>query len=169
MLRDRTGACAVTSNRMHERASALPAGPPVRRRGQNVLEVIPPLGRKGREGFGCTREFWLPCERCKSLPGHCEFLQQGRRAVTVVAGLAGKGGEPVANITKPHAVGVMHRSAAVDRKAVAVDPDHVDIAGPLRDPLSQYARALIDHREQQTFDDLVLAEDAACDAALRRR
>src|SRR5262249_14071498 len=63
----------------------------------------------------------------------------------------------------------MHRSAAMDREAVAVDPDHVDIAGPLRDPLPQDARALIDHREQQTFDDLVLAEDAACDAALRRR
>ena len=57
----------------------------------------------------------------------------------------------------------------MDREAVAIDPDHVDVAGPLRDTLAENARAFVDHREQQAFDDLVLADGAACDAALRRR
>src|SRR6266404_2742825 len=107
-------------------------------------------------------------QRLKSIPGGGELFQQRRGAVAVVAGGMREGREPVPNIPKPDAVGVMHRPAAIDREAVAVDPDHVDIAGALCDALVQNTGALIDHREQQTFDHRVLAECAARDAALRR-
>src|SRR5262245_66579511 len=70
---------------------------------------------------------------------------------------------------KSDAVGIMHRPAAIDREAVAIDPDHVDIARPPRDSLTQDAGALVDHREQQAFDHRILAERAARNAALRRR
>src|SRR5258708_5829706 len=110
----------------------------------------------------------LRMRRRKSLPDGGQFFRQRRGAVAVVAGGVGEGRGPVANVPKPYAVGVMHGPAAIDREAVAVDPDHVDIAGALCDALLQDAGALVDHREQQTLDHRVLAERAACNAALRR-
>src|SRR5260370_32974713 len=118
--------------------------------------------------YDSTSSRTLRTQRRKSSPGGGQFFHQRRGAVAVVAGGVGEGREPVANIPKPYAVGVMHRPAAIDREAVAVDPDHVDIAGALGDALAQNAGALIDHWEQQTFDHRVLAECAARNAALPR-
>ena len=49
---------------------------------------------------------------------------------------------------RPDLVGVEHRAAAPDRPAVAVDPDHVDVAGAGGDTLVEDARALVDHRDR---------------------
>src|SRR5215467_16273793 len=65
---------------------------------------------------------------------------------------------------KPDRVGVMHRPAAPRRKPVAIDPDHIDIAGGVRDAFIENARALVDHREQQTFDDVLWLECMPGDA-----
>src|SRR6266849_3248680 len=77
--------------------------------------------------------------------------------------------EPVANMRKPHVVGIMHRASAVDRESVAVVPDHVDVAGPSGNALTQDAGALVDHREQQALHDLILADGPTRDTALLLR
>ena len=58
----------------------------------------------------------------------------------------------------------MHRAAAVDRPAVAVDPDDVDVGRPDRDALLQNLRALVDHRVEAALEDLVAADLALVDA-----
>src|SRR4029434_6169859 len=54
------------------------------------------------------------------------------------------------------------------RPAVAIDPDHVDVAGPDRDLLFEDLGALVDHRIEQAGQALVLADLAAGDALLAR-
>src|SRR5262249_339701 len=71
--------------------------------------------------------------------------------------------EPIADAGKPDGVRIVHRSATPDRKAVAVDPDHVDIARVQRDPLLEDARAFVDHRVDQPLDDLLPADRAPLD------
>src|SRR5262249_60529241 len=77
--------------------------------------------------------------------------------------------EPVADDAEPDLVGVEHRAAVPDRPAVAVDPDHVDVAGPCRDALFEDARTLVDHRENQPLDDLRFVDRPARDAVPGRR
>ncbi len=52
----------------------------------------------------------------------------------------------------------MHGTAAPGGEAVAVDPDHVDVARALGDAFAENARAFVDHRVEHPFDDLVLAD-----------
>src|SRR5215469_16431085 len=56
------------------------------------------------------------------------------------------------------AVGVVHRSAAPYRPAIAVNPDHVDVARAAGDTLIEDPRPFIDHRQDHALDDLFLAD-----------
>src|SRR4051794_7216937 len=90
--------------------------------------------------------------------------QQRRRLERLVVRAGRIGGEAVAQIGKPDLVGIEHRPAAPDRPAIAVDPDHVDVARPVGDALLEDARALVDHREDQALEDLLFVDRAALDA-----
>src|SRR3954468_15569303 len=90
--------------------------------------------------------------------------QQRRRLERLVVRAGRISGEAVAQVGKPDLVGVKHRSAAPDRPAIAVDPDHVDVARPVGDALLEDARALVDHREDQALEDLLFVDRAALDA-----
>src|SRR5262249_59056446 len=72
-----------------------------------------------------------------------EPVEQRRRLMPRVAAFACEPSEPIADAGKPDGVRIVHRSATPDRKAVAVDPDHVDIARVQRDPLLEDARAFV--------------------------
>src|SRR4051812_30688375 len=72
--------------------------------------------------------------------------------------------QAIDDLLKTDAVGPEHRSAAVDWPAVAVDPDHVDIRGALRNALFQDLRALVDHRVERPLDDLLVADLPTFDA-----
>src|SRR5262249_8219416 len=76
----------------------------------------------------------------------------------LIAGALREGGESIANLTEPDLVGVEHRAAAPHRPAVAVDPDHVDVAGPIGEALLEDARALVDHRIDHALEDLLLVD-----------
>src|SRR6266550_3288303 len=58
-------------------------------------------------------------------------------------------------------IGIEHRAAAIDRPAIAIEPDHVDIARTRGDALFQYPRALVDHRIHHALEDFLVADDAA--------
>src|SRR4051812_22453224 len=57
-----------------------------------------------------------------------KLVQQSGRLVAPVAAVRRELLQPVADLGEPDAVGPVHRAAAPGRKAVAVEPDHVDIA-----------------------------------------
>src|SRR5215213_4166801 len=85
--------------------------------------------------------------------------------------LAGARGELLQPLDDPPGadlVGVEHRAAAPGRPAVAVEPDHVDVAGPGSDALVENARALVDHRVDQALDDLLPRDQPARHAEARR-
>src|SRR5580698_7041023 len=58
-------------------------------------------------------------------------------------------------------IGIEHWTAAIDRPAIAIEPDHIDIARPRRDFLLEDPRAFIDHRIHHALENLVVADDAA--------
>src|SRR5690606_39773994 len=62
--------------------------------------------------------------------------------------------------------GVEHRTAPVDRPAVTVDPDDVDVRGPDRDAFLEDLGALVDHREDAALEDLLLGDLARLLAGL---
>ena len=72
--------------------------------------------------------------------------EQRRGLQRRIAGLLGVEREPLGDVLEADAVGVVHRAAAIDRPAVAVDPHHIDVACPLRLALFQDQRAFVDHR-----------------------
>src|SRR6185503_11797225 len=65
-------------------------------------------------------------------------------------------------------VGPPHRAAAIDRPAVAVDPDHVDVERALGHAFFQDLGALVDHRIEAALEDLLVRDGAAGDAELLR-
>src|SRR5476651_1124027 len=67
-----------------------------------------------------------------------------------------------------HVVGPPHRAAAIDRPAVAVDPDDVDVERALGHLLLEDLGALVHHREQAALHDLLVGDGAAGDAELLR-
>src|SRR5579859_7275331 len=62
------------------------------------------------------------------------------------------------HLVRADLVAVVHRAAAVDRPAVAVDPDHIDVGGADRLALFEDLRALVDHRIDAAFEDLLVAD-----------
>src|SRR5580692_414421 len=65
-------------------------------------------------------------------------------------------------------VGVIHRTTAPYRPAIAMHPDYVEIAGPARDTFIEDARAFVDHRQDHALDDFLLTDRPAVDAEPRR-
>src|SRR6266511_2840597 len=65
-------------------------------------------------------------------------------------------------------VGPEHRATPVDRPAVAIHPDHVDVARPQGDLLLDDVGALVHHRVEQALEDLLVEDGAARDAELGR-
>ncbi len=65
------------------------------------------------------------------------------------------------HLAKPLALGPEHRAAAIDRVAIAVDIDDVDVRGAQRDALVEDLGALVDQRQHGAVDDLVGADPAA--------
>ena len=82
----------------------------------------------------------------------------------LIVGLVCPNCETVADCLQANIVGIMHRAAAPDRKAIAIDPDHVDIARPQSHALLQNARALVDHGENQPLDNLLTLDRSPRDA-----
>src|SRR5260221_7865271 len=59
---------------------------------------------------------------------------------------------------RPGAVGMEHRPAAIGRKAVAGEVDHVDVGGAQRDAFLEDVRALVGERVHAALDDFVIAD-----------
>src|SRR3954447_1574386 len=68
----------------------------------------------------------------------------------------------------PDRIGPEHRAAAIDRPAVAIDPDNIDVGSALSDAFLEDLRALVDHRVERPLDDLLVADLATLDALLLR-
>src|SRR3989442_8432620 len=64
---------------------------------------------------------------------------------------------------EPHLVRPEHRATPVDRPAVAVDPDHVDVARADRELLLEDLRSLVHHRIEQALEDLLVRDRPALD------
>ena len=71
-------------------------------------------------------------------------------------------------MVEPQMVGPEHRAAAIDRPAVAVHPDDIDIRSPRRDSLFEDFGALVDHRQQAALRDFGIADLPPGDASARR-
>src|SRR5436190_6707995 len=97
-----------------------------------------------------------------------KFIEQRGRIVALFACFFRELAQPVADLLQAHRVGPMHRTAAPGRKAVAVEPDHGDVARARRDPFFQDARAFVDHRIDQPLDDLFLRDVATLHAHAHR-
>src|SRR5437763_2493341 len=87
-----------------------------------------------------------------------KFRQQRRRRPerSVVVGIARQLAHSARHVVEPQRVGVEHRSAAIQRKAVAGQIDEIDVGCAERNALLQNARAFIDEREDQAIDDLII-------------
>src|SRR6266545_460994 len=72
-------------------------------------------------------------ERGEALALGRELGEQRRRLERLVARALRIKREPITDVREPDLVGMEHRAAAPRRPAVAVDPDHVDVAGPICD------------------------------------
>src|SRR5262245_41464898 len=121
------------------------------------------FGRPGttlRGRPGPSSRLRLRSERRKRLAFRGETLEQRRRFERGIVGLLGVVRETISNVLQPDLVGVEHRAAAIDRPAITIEPDHVDIARTRRDVLFEDARTLVDHRVHHALEDLVVADDA---------
>src|SRR6516162_2022416 len=76
----------------------------------------------------------------------------------------GINGQPVAEVSEPQPIGVVHRPTAPDRPAIAIHPYYVDVAGTCGDALFENARTFVDHREDHALDDLLLRDRPAGDS-----
>src|SRR5262245_17709688 len=94
--------------------------------------------------------------------------EQRRRRPERVAGRLLEGEHRVAHRAQPDLVGPEHRATSVDRPAVSVHPDDIDVAGPDGDLLLQDLGALVYHRVEQALEDLLVGDVTPGDA-LRRR
>src|ERR1019366_10661470 len=52
-------------------------------------------------------------------------------------------------------------AAAIDRPAITIEPDHIDIARTRRDLFLQDPRAFVDHRIHHALENFVVADHAA--------
>src|SRR2546425_2360178 len=102
----------------------------------------------------------------EALAGVGEPVEQRRRRPESVARLLLELEDLVAQGRQADRVGPEHRAAAVDRPAVAVHPDDVDVAGARRHLLLEDLGALVHHRIEQALEDLIVGDRPARDAHL---
>src|SRR5271156_6364500 len=76
------------------------------------------------------------------------------------------GGDLAVDFGHPDAVGPIHQPTAVARKAKAVEPHHIDIAGAIGLALFEDLAGFVDRGEQQPTQDLLVAETALLDPHL---
>src|SRR5690349_24123891 len=107
-------------------------------------------------------------ERAEAAALGGEAREQRRGFEALFAGQRRPFAQALADMGEADRVGIEHRPAPPRRKSVAVDPDHVDVAGPARDSLLENARSLVDHWKDHPLHDLVGADRAAGDAEARR-
>src|SRR5256886_9651978 len=117
-------------------------------------------GMTTAEGNGPSSRFRLRRERRKRATLGGEALEQRRRLQRGIVGLLGVIRQPVGDVLEADLVGIEHRAAAVDRPAIAIEPDYVDVARTRRDALFEDARTLVDHRVHHALQDFVVADDA---------
>src|ERR1700730_287299 len=84
-----------------------------------------------------------------------EAADQRGRLQGLVARAFGIKGQSVADVSQPQLIGIVHWPGAPHRPAIAIDPDHIDVAGARRDALFENARTLVDHWENHALDDLL--------------
>src|SRR5258707_2393362 len=113
-----------------------------------------------REHIGSSSRLRFLGQRRKGLAFGGETLEQRGRFERGIVGLLGVVGETVGDVLETDLVGIEHRAAAIDRPAVTIKPDHVDVARPRCNALFEDARPLIDHRVHHAFEDFVVADDA---------
>src|SRR5271165_7516902 len=89
---------------------------------------------------------------------------QRGRGPEVVAGAGGELLHPPGHLVQAHFVGIEHRTAAIRRKPVAAEVNHIDVRGPQGDTFLQEAGALIDQGIDAAFDNLSIGDLAGCDA-----
>src|SRR5438067_8164292 len=87
-----------------------------------------------------------------------EFDEQRRRLplralVTLLEPL-----DRLQHLVQSHGVRVEHRSAAIRRKAVAGEIDHVDVGGAQRDAFLEDVRAFVGERIHAALDDFLVAD-----------
>src|SRR5258707_11527539 len=113
----------------------------------------------GESGAASSRFRGLRHRR-KGLAFGGETLEQRRRFQRGIVGLLGVIRQPVGDMLEANLVGIEHRAAAIDRPAIAIEPDHVDVARTRRDAFFEDARTLVDHRIHHVLEDLFVPDDA---------
>src|SRR5277367_2636418 len=76
------------------------------------------------------------------------------------------GGDLAVDLGDTDAVGPIHQPTAVARKAKAVEPHHIDIAGAIGLALFEDLAGFVDRGEPQPAQDLLVAEAALLDPHL---
>src|ERR1700751_446317 len=84
--------------------------------------------RPGMTGWGSSRLRLLLRQRGKRLAFGGEALQERRGLERGIVCLLGVIGETIGDVLQADAVGPEHRTAAIDRPAIAVEPEHADVA-----------------------------------------
>src|SRR5580704_3807712 len=128
-------------------------------RGKRRSAPLLPRGEGGPKGRMRAR-----ASRVRKRPALRRQLLQQRRGLEIVAELGLKFLEPGEHRLQSDRVGVEHRAAAIDRPAVAVDPDDVDVGGALGFTLFEDFRALVDHRIEAALEDFSVADLALLDS-----
>src|SRR5258705_3013041 len=100
-------------------------------------------------------------------PGGGGLLEQPRR-LPALARLAMEAADRLVDSCEPERLSPPHGSAAIARKAVAIDVDDIDVARPLRNAFLQNTSALVDHCAQQPVQDVLARDWPAVESELRR-
>src|SRR5271168_4757322 len=91
------------------------------------------------------------------------MAEEGRGGPALAVALV-PGGDLAVDLGHPDAVSPIHQPTAVARKAKAVEPHHIDIAGAIGLALFEDLAGFVDRGEQQPTQDLLVAEAALLDA-----
>src|SRR3954451_19091239 len=108
-----------------------------------------------------SRRFCSLAKRSECLAFRSQALEQRRRLERRIVGFSRVVRQPVGDVLQADLVGVVHRTAAIDRPAVAVYPDHVYVAGTRVYFFFEDARAFVDHRIHHALEDFLVADHAA--------
>src|SRR5262249_61043571 len=103
----------------------------------------------------------------EAFPRVSETVEQGCGRPERVPGLFLESEHRVAKGVEADRVGPEHRAASIDRPAVAIDPDDIDVAGANGDLLLEDLGAFVDHRIEQALQDLLVGDRPTRDAHLR--